>query len=117
MSELIFVYGTLKRGFGNNRIIADQNYLGLGETVASTFQMYSLGGFPGVVRGSKTIRGELFEVDEEAFARCDRLEGHPYFYRREQVEVTGINGVVQLAWIYIYQGDTEGLREVEDWYG
>lgn len=114
MSELIFVYGTLKRGFGNNRIIADQKYIGHGITQIANWQMYSLGGFPGVTRGSKAITGELWEVDEASFARCDTLEGHPYFYRREQVNVL-VGDEEHVAWMYIYQRSTVGLEPVEGW--
>jgi gamma-glutamylcyclotransferase (GGCT)/AIG2-like uncharacterized protein YtfP len=112
---LIFVYGTLKHDFHNHRIIADQKFIGHGETLGEHWQMYSLGGFPGVVHGDKTIVGELYEVDEQAFQRCDRLEGHPHFYRREIVEVLDSDGVVHHPWMYIYQGEVEHLQKVEGW--
>src|SRR3546814_631811 len=81
--HLIFVYGTLKRGWGNNAIIHDQKYIGVG-TTSPDFEMFSLGGYPGVIEGDKRISGELWEIDDAAFARCDRLEGHPNFYKRWQ---------------------------------
>lgn len=50
--------------------------------------MYSLGGFPGVVRGGTTaIEGEVYEVDGATMAALDRLEGHPRFYRRTVVRL------------------------------
>lgn len=114
MSHLIFVYGTLKQGHGNHRLIHDQKFKGIGVS-EENFQMYSLGGFPGVVAGSKEIVGELYEVDDLAFERCDRLEGHPHFYKREQVQVMNEEFEDVLAWIYIYQGKTEGLEAVDEW--
>lgn len=115
MKHKIFVYGTLKQGHGNNRIIADQKFLGPAQTELAAFQMYSLGGFPGVVRGTQSIKGELYEVDEEAFTRCDHLEGHPDFYKRESVAVMCDNGPLTMAWMYIFQGDTKNLKPVEGW--
>lgn len=114
--HLIFVYGTLKAGWGNNAIIHDQKCLGPASTLDCRFQMHSLGGFPGVVAGTKRIVGELWEVDDQAFARCDRLEGHPTFYKREQVQVTSIVGDKEVmwsepAWIYIYQESYHQLDE------
>lgn len=115
MKYLIFVYGTLKHDFGNHRVIEGQKFLGHAATAENNWQMYSLGGFPGVVRGDNMIWGELYKVDEAAFARCDRLEGHPNFYKREQVEVLDSDGQSYVAWMYIYQGNVEGLDKVEGW--
>lgn len=111
----IFVYGTLKKDWGNHRIIEDQQYLGCAETSHPNFQMYSLGGFPGVVAGDKQITGELYSVDDEALARCDRLEGHPSFYKREQISVSPLEGENVVAWIYIYQGQVSDLQPIEVW--
>lgn len=118
--HLIFVYGTLKRGWGNNAIIHDQKFLSEASTVGNKYQMHALGGFPGIVSGDKNIPGELWEVDDTAFARCDRLEGHPNFYKRELVSVTSkVNGEDVLwseqAWIYVYQGDVSNRQMIEEW--
>lgn len=117
-NHLIFVYGTLKRGWGNNIIIRDQRFIGVAETLEPAYEMYGLGGFPGVVSGNKTIKGELFEVDDTAFDRCDRLEGHPNFYKRVEIPVVltvGDELITQLAWIYIYQGSVTGLEPIDEW--
>lgn len=115
MNRLVFVYGTLKQGFCNNGIIEDQEYISHATTKDARWQMHSLGGFPGVVSGDKTITGELWSLTKEAFERCDRLEGHPSFYRREIIPVVDSDGNLQKAWIYIYQGSVEGLPMVEGW--
>src|SRR3546814_6776345 len=69
--------------------------------------MFSLGGYPGVIEGDERISGELWEIDDAAFARCDRLEGHPNFYKRWQVGIVSDSEDDKevTAWIYIYQGD------------
>lgn len=96
-----FVYGTLKRGFGNNRLLDGAKFLGQAITPPE-YTMVSLGGFPGVIRrGQTVISGELWEVDDPIqSASVDRLEGHPTFYRREEVPVQTADGVVD-AWIYL----------------
>lgn len=116
--HLIFVYGTLKRGWGNNVIIRDQRFLGEAFTLVPNFRMYSLGGYPGVVAGDRQIKGEVWEVDDNAFNRCDRLEGNPEFYKREKVEVLVVVGdetIYMEAWIYIYQGSIEGRQPIKEW--
>lgn len=115
---LVFVYGTLKKGWGNHVIIEDQKFLGASKTLDERFQMYHLGGYPGVVAGSASVPGELYEVDEAAFARCDRLEGHPHFYKRELVTVSdpdGDEGDCLEAWMYVYQGSVRQDRPIDEW--
>jgi gamma-glutamylcyclotransferase (GGCT)/AIG2-like uncharacterized protein YtfP len=78
----IFVYGSLKRGESNHRLLARARFLGRAHT-APFFELYDLGAFPAMVAGGFTsVAGELYEVDEETLAAIDRLEGHPTLYRR-----------------------------------
>lgn len=96
-----FVYGTLKRGFGNNRLLDGAKYIGKAITPPE-YTMVSLGGFPGVIHSGQTVvSGEIWEVDDPMQTlRVDRLEGHPNFYRREEVPVQTADGV-ENAWIYL----------------
>jgi gamma-glutamylaminecyclotransferase len=73
----VFVYGTLKRGGENHRVIAGQRFVGEARTEAA-FRLYQLDGYPGmaaVAEGGRSIEGELWEVDGPALARLDELEG------------------------------------------
>lgn len=84
----IFVYGTLKSGYGNNRLLQEQEFLGETRTRYPVFDMSGGGGIPFVhPEGSSHIRGELYEVDEACLDRVDGLEGHPTWYKRELVEL------------------------------
>ena len=115
MSHLVFVYGTLKRGFSNHHILKDAEFLGSGETTESVFTMYHLGGFPGVVLGGNSdIKGELYSVDEATLQHCDWLEGHPNFYKRLPVEVK-VGSEFITAWMYIYQHNTGDREVLEEW--
>jgi len=96
----VFVYGSLKQGFHNYHLlqVAGVRHMGeMGETACAAtaraeFAMMDLGSYPGVCRvehGGIAIHGEVYMVTDEVLARLDRLEGHPNYYRREPVEVTG----------------------------
>lgn len=114
----VAVYGSLKRGFGNHRLIEGQTFINNGFTMNDGYTMYSLGAFPGVVEdGDSDIQVELYEVDDAGLERLDRLEGHPTFYCRKQVNIVGRDDSVHYAWMYIYQGETGGLPLVAtgDW--
>lgn len=88
VKHLIFVYGTLMAGCGNHRLLDGATLIGDVRTTPD-FTMLHLGGFPGVVReGTTSIIGELYEVDDpDMLNRLDRLEGHPTFYRREEITI------------------------------
>jgi gamma-glutamylcyclotransferase (GGCT)/AIG2-like uncharacterized protein YtfP len=72
----LFVYGTLKREYGNNRLLANSEFVG--STKIDGFVMFGMGGFPGVFKVSdmfNTVYGEVFDVNDTILADCDRLEG------------------------------------------
>ncbi len=88
-SELVFVYGTLLRGFGNHAV-----YLcGVAECLGAyeTALPYALfvADYPYVhPRLARTrVLGELYRVPPAAMPALDALEEHPDFYRRERIAV------------------------------
>ena len=104
----VFVYGSLKRGFHNNRFLTESRFIGERLTEDETFVMHSLGGFPGVLISFNTgesaaVQGELYEVDERTLARLDMLESNGHFYNRELVDLREENDP---AWMYILMGMT-----------
>lgn len=64
MKHRFAVYGTLKRGFGNNRLLESSKFLG--EQKIPGFKMYSLGGFPAINKANEdsNITIEVYEVDD-----------------------------------------------------
>lgn len=103
MKQLFFVYGTLKRGFGNNRLMEGSKFISEGTTVEK--YLFYKRGIPFVSKvdnnpNTVNVNGELYEVDENQIPAIDRLEGHPNWYRRELIDIkTPDNQTVQ-AWIY-----------------
>jgi gamma-glutamylcyclotransferase (GGCT)/AIG2-like uncharacterized protein YtfP len=94
---LIFVYGTLKDGHGNNRILQTGKAAKIAEDVVEGYELF-YSGFP-VARANPdtAIRGEVWDIgdpEKDAIAkntqiRLDALEGTPYMYTREVVNTRG----------------------------
>lgn len=82
----VFVYGTLKRGFGNNVLLRNSRYIGdfVSPPIFEMFAVGQHGGFPLLTEGEYNILGEIWEVDDETLRRLDGLEGVPHMYRREK---------------------------------
>lgn len=94
---LALVYGTLKPGERNHRVIADAAHRGTAWTVAGFRLLH--GDIPAVDRGGQArIEGELVAVTGAQLARMDRLERHPDWYRREIVELADGGR----AWLYLH---------------
>lgn len=97
----VFVYGTLLSGEPNHPLLREARFDGQ-TTTKPEFTMLNLRAFPGIVSGGKTaIAGECYKVDADTLLRLDRLEGHPSFYRRQQIELS--DG--RKAYTYILPGD------------
>lgn len=88
----VFVYGTLKRGFGNHHLLKNSKFIGVGYT-CPRFAMLS-GGFPVLVwpKGAgprqRHVAGEIYEVDDATMARLDTLESEGKMYDRRLLPVT-----------------------------
>lgn len=98
--EKIFVYGTLKEGYGNHRLLTRSKKLGNYTVPSDSLCLVDLGPFPAVVHKevfgiSTPITGEVYEVDDETFQSVDWLEGYPSFYNRTEIETD-----YGTAWVY-----------------
>ena len=98
----LFVYGTLKRGFGNNRCLKSARFIGAAISTAACYRMHDAG-FPILVDDplGARVRGELYEVDRATLTACDHLEQHPYWYRRRKRRFVADDGTTYKAWVYI----------------
>jgi gamma-glutamylcyclotransferase (GGCT)/AIG2-like uncharacterized protein YtfP len=104
----LFVYGTLMRGGSNSRLLARSAFVGPART-GGGFRLFSLGAFPAMARAKDgdAVVGEVYEIDAPTLADCDRLEGHPRFYRREPIRLD--DGSEAIAYL-IPLGRLEGAR-------
>lgn len=101
-THLVFVYGSLKEGFHNNRILANAALVQAGAVTADAcYTMKSLEYYPAVFEGgTHRVRGEVYEVDPDLLKTLDALEGHPFVYERKLVPVEGMS---RRAWMYLWR--------------
>ena len=95
MKTKIFVYGTLMSKMANNKYLQNSKYLGTQEIEG--FIMYDLGYFPGIVKGTGKVKGEIYEIDNTLLEKLDKLEDEGNLYLREKIQTSF--GETQ---IYIY---------------
>jgi len=114
-NEFLFVYGSLKKGFDNHKLL--QKYakrVGKASTVGK-FAMYedSFGNYPYLVKEPVTkVMGELYEIKrKELLDKIDEFEGAPEYYKRKKIKVKTHKGV-NLAFVYIRE-DEEIPKEQE----
>lgn len=103
MYDLIFVYGSLKKGYSNYHYLENSEFVGPGITQEADFDMLSVGdAYPALVAGKYHAVGELFWVDEDTLVRMDRLEGALYERKQIKVNLFSNNALLLVAWVYIY---------------
>ena len=99
--NLIAVYGTLKKGYSNyNHYLTGSKYVGKGETKDKYPLVVS--GLPYLIeeRGQGfNVEVDVFKVSASVLAELDRLEGHPTWYRRKQIDIQMKDKVLK-CWIY-----------------
>lgn len=94
----LFVYGTLRRGECNHRLLGAAPCLGQCRT-AGRYTLFHLGRYPAAIAGGRTaIVGEVYTLNKALLARLDRLEDYPREYVR-----AGIVTPYGPAWIYLYR--------------
>ena len=101
--DFVFVYGTLKKGQSNHRLLEKSDFIGDAKSLTK-FAMVGKGlPFPYCVEkdniNGKFIKGEVYQVDKPTMDKLDALEGYPYFYDREVFWFDTDKGVKR-AWIY-----------------
>ena len=115
-TKKVFVYGTLRQGWGLNRYIQDCGGVLLETTKLKGYKMYSLGGYPAInqTTSEDSVVGEVYEFPKDqvdtAFNIMDRIELGAG-YRRDRVKV-GKHDV----YTYVYERGLEGSRpSMIDW--
>jgi len=113
--HFVFVYGTLKRGFGNHALLSGARFVGRART-KHKYALYESGiPFLYPYESVSFIKGEVYEVDDITLDSLDALEGHPFWYRREKAPVILDNGKEVEAWIYFYP-EKEGVLNTSGEY-
>lgn len=102
-THLVFVYGSLKRGYHNHHLLMHSRFIGTGRT-PPRFDLLDLGSFPAAIAGKHQMTGEVFEIDNETLKDLDRLEGNGFMYLRKQIPVV-VAGRQIVVWCYLYLED------------
>lgn len=121
---LVFVYGSLRKGFGHPAFKYISNYFDFVCHAKIKGRLYDLGEYPAAVPEEEDhyIVGELYSVkhkDEFAYAiaQLDDYEGinpgeeNSSLYRRELANIYTDNGLVT-AWVYWYNRSVEGYPAI-----
>lgn len=101
---LVFIYGTLKRGFINAPHMREAQYLGEARTKESFFKMLAVADYdymyPAVITGGTCyIEGEIYDVSAPLMNFLDGFEGAEY--RRGEIQLE--DG--RTAEVYLYNRD------------
>ena len=106
-THIVFVYGTLKKGYGNHQLLKDAEFIGEAISAEDGFEMVSFGGFPGVLRRpdlNYRIHGELYRLNDRSLMQMDMLEGNGSFYNRNELDFYTLDQpsmVKHTAWVYL----------------
>ena len=107
----VFVYGSLKKGFPNHRLLKGAEYICSTHT-REHYAMLDLHEFPGVVRdlNISPISGEVYDLESITIEQLDIFEGS--WYSRDSVELeAGFSA--QMYFLRQIPADPEYSRIVE----
>lgn len=123
--ELVFVYGTLRRGGSNAFRMKGAKLLGRGYVAG---KLYTISWYPGLVLGKAggIVTGEVFRVGPEQIRALDEFEGlsageiEGSEYRRVKVECIIESAAVddaEMVWAYEWKGPVDEDRRIPsgDW--
>ena len=110
--EKVFVYGSLMQGMRLHGYLEKSKFLGNGEIRGKLFPNPFLQTLAPIVildsSWGNVVQGEVYEVSQKTLKLLDRVEGHPYLYKRVQEESklweASLQGysVLRDTWIYTW---------------
>ncbi len=109
MTDYLFVYGTLKKGYIFHHYLKKSEFIS--EGYIKGYRMYLVSWYPAVVNGDKTVYGEVYKVDQKTLSLIDELEDEGNTYKRIIDDVFTQKGKIP-CYIYLYLNDLKGLKEI-----
>ena len=122
-SDLLFVYGTLMRGFDNPMAQLLSRGADFLRPARCRGRLYRVKHYPGLVLSDDSgdvVFGELFRLRQPAellrefdmYEACGEGFAEPTEYLRRMLAVTGDDGAVSEAWTYVYNWPVEHLPRI-----
>jgi len=122
-SDLLFVYGTLMRGFDHpmaRLLSANADFVGEARCRA---RLYLIKHYPGLVLSgdpADAVSGELYRLrapepmlrEFDMYEACGEGFAPPTEYVRQMLSVTLIDGSASDAWTYVYNWKVDGLPRI-----
>lgn len=122
--ELLFVYGTLRRGLGGDMhaLLAKHARL-LGRAIYQG-RLYIVTHYPGVIPSDDPedrVEGEVYAIAQpeilipllDHYEECGPDFAAPTEYIRQRQPVRMQNGDTCVAWVYLYNYPTHALKRIE----
>lgn len=108
----IFVYGTLKRGFGNHNNLMEEAVFIQKDITYPEFTMIDMGGYPAVFEHESKfcVTGEVYSVNYDTLQRLDRLESEGRLYRRVPVNLQ--SGLIAHTYLLIGEALSESGYQI-----
>lgn len=125
MSDLLFVYGTLRQGHSNAMAVYLSQHA---EYVTDGWfqgQLYQISFYPGAVASDDPhhrVTGEVYHLKDsqtvlpvlDNYEECSTQYTQPTEYVRVPVNIQTIDGAtLKHVWMYIYQGNIDALKVIE----
>lgn len=118
MGRKMFVYGTLKRAYSAAHIMPNSIFV-KEATTTPHYRLFSAGPFPCLKKSpeeGRSIRGEIFDVDDRDLPRLDTYEGVAHgLFSRGPISIQDMDEPVEA---YFYGGVMEDRFDIgESWEG
>lgn len=109
-SNLLFVYGSLKRGGYLAHALTDAHFVGEFITRKAKYSLFSPNdNWPMFMKGDYHVAGEVYKINEAIRNRIDWVEGHPQLFERALVKIRGLKDRA-----YIYKASGRLIKAYED---
>lgn len=118
-AQLVFIYGSLRRGGSNHFRMAGAEFIASGTI---TGRMYRIDWYPGLVldEAGDEIHGEVYSVGPELLSALDVFEGFSAGetqgseYRRVQTTVVQQDSSTLTAWVWEWLGLVDESQRFSD---
>ncbi len=126
MSDLLFVYGTLRKGNSNEMAAYLHKHAAFLSDGWFQGRMYLISYYPGVVASddrNDRVYGEIYRLHDaqaaltilDAYEECSAQHAQPAEYKRVTVRIDSVDGhVADSAWIYLYQWPTVDKAMIQE---